>query len=389
MAHELTRVGDVVELQRRQVTVDVTTTYEEIGVRSFGKGIFHKDPVSGADLGNKRVYEIHPGDLVISNVFAWEGAIAVAAADEDGKIGSHRFMTFKADPHRASASYLRYYLLSDAGLSLIRSASPGSAGRNRTLGIKAFQDIEIALPPLERQQAIAARLEAVESRVVSVSDQLRTAKDLSSKALSALVHRADLDDSDKRRRDWKRLSVGEFLALDIDEVRLQDDETYPMTGVYSFGRGLFEKEPVSGNDTSYTRYYRLHEGQIVLSRLFGWEGAIAPVANEFGGRFVSTEFPTFSVNDDLALPAFTAALFGTETFWSRLRSEAEGMGVRRQRIYAEQFLDQQVWLPPVSYQREMGPKLRSLHEAANEERRRELLEAALPSLLNATFNEVA
>lgn len=385
MGQELTRVGDVVELRRREVSVDVTRTYEEIGVRSFGKGIFHKNPISGAELGNKRVYEIHPGDLVISNVFAWEGAIAVATADEKGRIGSHRFMTFEADPNRAIASYLRYYLLSDAGLSLIRAASPGSAGRNRTLGIKAFQDIEIPLPSLERQRAVAARLEAVEGRAVSVSDQLEKAKDLSSKALSALVHRADLDDSDKERRDWKWLSVGAFLALDLDEVRLHDDELYPMTGVYSFGRGLFAKDPVSGDNTSYTKYYRLHEGQIVLSRLFGWEGAIALVSDEFEGRFVSTEFPTFTVSQDLALPEFAAVLFGTETFWSQLRSEAEGMGVRRQRIYAEQFLNQEVWLPPLSYQRKVSSQLARLHEIANEERRKEHLEAVLPSVLNATF----
>jgi hypothetical protein len=41
-------------------------------------------------------------------------------------------------------------------------AAPLTAGRNRTLGIKAFQDIEIPLPPFERQKAVAARLEAVE-----------------------------------------------------------------------------------------------------------------------------------------------------------------------------------------------------------------------------------
>ena len=48
----------------------------EIGVRSFGRGIFHKEPIDGTALGNKRVFRIEPGDLVLSNVFAWEGAVA-------------------------------------------------------------------------------------------------------------------------------------------------------------------------------------------------------------------------------------------------------------------------------------------------------------------------
>ena len=36
-------------------------------------------------------------DVVFSNVFAWEGAIAVASQQDDGIIGSHRFMTVVPD----------------------------------------------------------------------------------------------------------------------------------------------------------------------------------------------------------------------------------------------------------------------------------------------------
>src|ERR1700757_3887287 len=88
------RVGDVLSLRRRSVRVNAYDEYREIGIRSFGQGIFHKEPVYGADLGNKRVFRVEPDDLVLSNVFAWEGAVAVASQAEVGMIGSHRFMTF-------------------------------------------------------------------------------------------------------------------------------------------------------------------------------------------------------------------------------------------------------------------------------------------------------
>ncbi len=39
--------------------------------------------------------------MILSNVFAWEGAIAVAGVDEAGLVGSHRFMTYVVDPARA------------------------------------------------------------------------------------------------------------------------------------------------------------------------------------------------------------------------------------------------------------------------------------------------
>ncbi|MFF5431074.1 restriction endonuclease subunit S [Streptomyces griseofuscus] len=153
-------VGTVASLQRRPVTVTPGTYYQQIGVRSFGKGIFHKEDVTADELGNKKVFEIHPGELVLSNVFAWEGAIALAGPDEEGMIGSHRFMTYAPIDDQADMGYLRYFFLSGDGLSLIQKASPGAAGRNRTLGIKAFEKTPVPLPPdVDDQRRIAKQLD--------------------------------------------------------------------------------------------------------------------------------------------------------------------------------------------------------------------------------------
>ncbi|MEO6469935.1 MAG: hypothetical protein ABIP21_12620, partial [Acidimicrobiia bacterium] len=165
------RVGDVLALQRRAVEVDPIEEYDEIGIRSFGKGIFHKEPISGVDLGSKRVFRIEPGDLVISNVFAWEGATAFASGAEVGKIGSHRFMTFVAADERIDTNWASWFFRSEPGLELIRLASPGSAGRNRTLAIQRFENLEIPLPPLDQQRRVAVFLGAIDLQVRSVRNQ--------------------------------------------------------------------------------------------------------------------------------------------------------------------------------------------------------------------------
>lgn len=152
-------VKEFMELIRRPVTPDPTKEYVEIGVRSFGRGIFHKEPVTGATLGSKRVFEIHGDELVFNNVFAWEGAVATTSHEEEGAIGSHRFMTYQVDPGIADLRYLSYFFQSDPGLKAVRAASPGSAGRNRTLGIKAFAEQSVPLPQLEEQRRIAAKLD--------------------------------------------------------------------------------------------------------------------------------------------------------------------------------------------------------------------------------------
>jgi type I restriction enzyme S subunit len=123
------RMGDVAPLVRRPVDVDLEASYPELGIRSFGNGTFHKPALSGSDVGSKRIYRIEPGDLLFSNVFAWEGAIAVARSEDAGRFGSHRFIACVPRQQKAFSRFLCFYFLTDEGLELIRAASPGWRGK--------------------------------------------------------------------------------------------------------------------------------------------------------------------------------------------------------------------------------------------------------------------
>ncbi|MDH6703067.1 restriction endonuclease subunit S [Streptomyces griseoviridis] len=153
----------VMTLTRRPVEVSASAEYQEIGLRSFGRGVFHKPPISGAELGAKKIFHIKSGDLLFSSVFAWEGAVARAGAAELDRVGSHRFMTYVVDPSIADADYLRFYFLSAPGLEILRRCSPGGAGRNKTLGIKPFGAEMIPLPSLSEQQHHARVLLSAEA----------------------------------------------------------------------------------------------------------------------------------------------------------------------------------------------------------------------------------
>jgi type I restriction enzyme S subunit len=176
------QVGDLISLVRRPVDVVPDHLYREIGLRSFGKGVFHKVPVSGESIANKKVFHIEPGDLLFSNVFAWEGAAAIASERETGFIGSHRFMTYCVNEQIADPTFLLHYFCNGPGLDTIRAASPGSAGRNRTLGITAFASQTMTLPSLDKQKHIAKQLSCL-----ARAEQIAEAQSAELSALSTAI----------------------------------------------------------------------------------------------------------------------------------------------------------------------------------------------------------
>lgn len=211
MSHDwpLVRLGDVLTLQRRWLVPELDRQYAEIGVRSFGRGIFHKAPVMGAELGNKRVLRIEPGDLVLMNVFAWEGAVDVASDAEAGMIGSHRYATYTADRERCLPEFLNLYFRTGPGLELLRRVSPGSAGRNRTLNLAQFIQQAAALPAVEEQRRIVSRLGAIAAKVEQ-AQRLRRAADEAARSLagSVLHHLLDPD-----RTCWPFVPLGEVAEV--------------------------------------------------------------------------------------------------------------------------------------------------------------------------------
>jgi len=168
---------EVASLVRRAVKTKPDGRYEEMGIRSFGKGTFQKPVLTGNQIGSKRIYTIHEGDLVFNNVFAWEKAIAVAKAEDHGRVGSHRFITYVSHEGQATPEFLCHHFLGERGIEDIRAASPGSAGRNRTLGLKKLEKILVPVPEYHEQKRfaeIAKRRQFIQLETSGIEKELRT-----------------------------------------------------------------------------------------------------------------------------------------------------------------------------------------------------------------------
>ena len=199
-------LGDLIRLERRPVEVIADRQYQEIGVYCFGRGIFHKSPRSGLEVGDKALYQLREGDLILQVTFAWEGAIALCGRSEAGLYGSTRYPTFRVDEDLCFAPFLARYLCTPSGLDQINKICPGSAGRNRVLSIKRIPEITIPLPPLAEQQRIVGRIVGMATKI----SEARLLRHQAAQQSAVLVSRAIarlLDDA-----GWETKSLGELLA---------------------------------------------------------------------------------------------------------------------------------------------------------------------------------
>lgn len=102
---------------------------------------FYKEEVSAVEIGNKRVFWVEPDCFVVNIVFAWERAVARTTEQEKGMIASHRFPMYKPKKDIVDLDYITKYFITKRGQNVLMLASPGGAGRNKTLGQKNLQKV--------------------------------------------------------------------------------------------------------------------------------------------------------------------------------------------------------------------------------------------------------
>lgn len=156
--------------------------------------------------------------------------------------------------------------------------------------------------------------------------------------------------------DW--VPLAEVLTpRDPEEVR--PSGTYPLAGVYGFGRGVLLRATISGSDTGYKSLTKLSTGDVVYSKLKAFEGAIACVHRDADGRYVSPEFPVFRVHPGTSW-RYLEHFIQSPTFHKSLANLSRGVGARRERVHPSRFLDLKVPLPPSSDQERIAAHLTAL-----------------------------
>lgn len=262
---------DILERVEVPVNVESNKEYVQIGIRSHGKGLFYKEPVLGKALGNKQVFWIQPNCFILNVVFAWEQAITKTTENEIGMIGSHRFPMYRPKNDLVDIDYLIYYFLTKSGTDILEAASPGGAGRNRTLGQERFLKSKITLPTLPEQQKIAAIL-STQDKAIELKEKLLAQKQQQKKYLMQQLL------TGKKRlpgfcEKWTRKQLGELFENRV-EINRSDLGLLAITST----RGILPRDCLDLKDNSSedkSKYLRICPGDIGYNTMRMWQGVSA------------------------------------------------------------------------------------------------------------------
>ena len=126
------------------------------------------------------------GDLLFSNIKAWEGAVGLIPKQYDGWVGSHRYITCLPNLKLINPEFLYYYFRTQEGVEKLSLASPGTVDRNRTLNTKMLHQILVPVPDITSQEEFVVVLHKVNAFKVQQSE---TEKELT-ELMPALLDKA-------------------------------------------------------------------------------------------------------------------------------------------------------------------------------------------------------
>ena len=345
-------IGQCLERVERPVDVQADEMYTQIGIRSHGKGLFYKEPVTGASLGNKAVYWVEPDCFVLNIVFAWEQAVGKTTQNDVGMIGSHRFPMYRPIDNTVDVDYLITYMLTKRGKDILEAASPGGAGRNRTLGQDRFMKSKIILPPVEEQNRIAETLtaqnKAIELKEKLLEEKQRQKKYLMQQLLSGKKRLSEFDG------EWQNYRLHQIAKRIRRKNTVGNENVLTISAQYGLiNQSEFFNKEIASEDKS--NYYLLNRNDFAYNKSYssGYPFGAIKRLTRYDQGIASPLYICFEIVSDQVSLAYMEQYFEAGLMNREIQAFAQE-GARNHgllNIAVDDFFNSQIVLPSLEEQR--------------------------------------
>lgn len=212
------RVGDVLEKSESWITINPDSTYQEVTVRLWGKGVCPRGIKLGSEIGSSRRLQVKPGQFIVSRIDARHGAFGLIPDELDGAVVTNDFPVFLPNSDRLNTQFMGWMSKTHGFVDACKRASEGTTNRVR-LKEDRFADVEIKLPALEEQIRIVAKVESLAARI-NEARQLRQAIQADAQAMLHSAFQQIIEGAEYR-------PMSEVSPIVRRKVEIELDGEYP------------------------------------------------------------------------------------------------------------------------------------------------------------------
>ncbi len=225
------KLKNLLQQQQHKIRLEKNIIYTRLGVRWYAEGPFIKEAVKGSEIKGKDLYKVSVNEFIFSRLFAWKGSFGFISSFEDGMYVSNEFPSFKVDLTQIEPEFL-WRLFSQPHIwQFIEERSLGSTKISRLRFKEAdLLALEIPLPPLLEQQAIATALRTIRHARQTTVQELEAAKELKRSLMRHLftygavsvqdAAAVELQETEigKMPKDWKVKKVDELFESQLGKM---------------------------------------------------------------------------------------------------------------------------------------------------------------------------
>ena len=321
---------------------------------------------------------VQAGDFVVLRQGAAGGGFAVVPEAFDKSILSTNFMRFAINDSIVDRKWWRWRIQSPAFTEMCARAGMGSA--QSFLTARKLLALDVAVPVLSEQHRIVAVLEQADRAVEAAARHVADTEALLKAMIDTEVGRVELPD------EWALRPLEQIVTQKNDWVRVTPDAAYRLLGVRVRGAGAYDRGAIVGAKTKYPKFNVAEAGDLVLSKIWARNGAIAVIDSATSGCSASPEFPLFSPHQNEVLSSWLRLYMSLPRAWEDCERLAKGTSGQN-RITPAQFLRMEIPLPPLAEQQAIVARIEKVEAAvraaeAHLERLRALRSSLLENLVS-------
>lgn len=335
-------LGELLRTADEPCVVQEDGQYPNFGIYSFGRGLFRKPPINGISTSARTLFRVRAGNFIYSRLFAFEGAYGMVGDEFDGFFVSNEYPSFEVDCSRILPAFLAAYFRLPSVWKVVGKGSKGVGSRRIRIHPDKVLAHQVALPPIDEQQAIVARLDSLADKTRKLTTHLDAIEADADQLLAQSFQQAIAGASYR--------SMSQVAPLVRREVVIDPDTSYTELGVRSFYKGTFHRRTVAGSEFTWQKMFWIEADDLIFSNIMAWEQAIALARSEDHGCVGNHRMLACLADRQQALPAFLAYYFTTEEGFAKVYAASPGTAARNRTLVAGNLEAIEVPVPPLATQ---------------------------------------